>query len=353
MNNISCASPTSEKFYKLTESEYRAALQLKPAERDLLFYLRVRDPFGDGLEINVAEIAEELGRHRATINSALNVLRKQGWLEHGFKTVRTIALKTKEAIAEAVQSVQEAITPTSNLKTNPPEDPKNFTQIPTQQMKSQDDNCRVQTTNEVSTRQAKSPHNNQSLKPNDCNASESPKTYSDYIDLIQTLPEKEREKFLKFCEKRASALPRPVQMIDKWIAANFDWLKNQFYKTTAKKAAEPQAEAQKKPDLTQEQDSIVRDLVARGEIVKVYYSVSHHGWYVLWKDNSVQELHRALSWYQSRESGAIAKGFQSIQEILKQKQAQALEGFAKAKPNRAEQDKSDGGGGDDWPELQF
>lgn len=227
--------------------------------------------------------------------------------------------------------MQEAITPTPNLKTDPPEDPKNFTQIPTRQTKSQDDNCRVQTTNEVSGRQAKSPHNNQSLKPNDSNTSEPPKTYSDYIDLIQTLPEKEREKFLKFCEKRASALPRPVQMIDKWIAANFDWLKNQFYKTTAKKAVEPQAEAQQKPNLTQEQDDIVKDLLARGEIVKVYYSVSHHGWYVLWKDNSVQEIHRALSWYQSRESGAIAQGFQDIKKILKQKQAQSLENSRKPK----------------------
>lgn len=60
------------KFYPLQTQEYvRACRELTPAQKDVFYYLKTIAPFGDRcLEINVIELAEQLGRSKFTIGLA-------------------------------------------------------------------------------------------------------------------------------------------------------------------------------------------------------------------------------------------------------------------------------------------
>jgi hypothetical protein len=55
-----------------------------------------------------------------------------------------------------------------------------------------------------------------------------PQTFQTYSDFTQTLSEQQREKFLEFGLKKARELPKPPQLPQKWIKANFAELYQQF-----------------------------------------------------------------------------------------------------------------------------
>jgi DNA-binding transcriptional ArsR family regulator len=78
------------KFYPLTQAEFLKALhELKPAERDLLIYLRILDPFGERtLDLTVTSLAEVLGVHKSTISRALKVLNNMGYISLELTSVR-------------------------------------------------------------------------------------------------------------------------------------------------------------------------------------------------------------------------------------------------------------------------
>lgn len=69
--------------YRLTNSEWlRAIRELKPRERDILYYLRTLDPFGDKeLEIAIRPVARAIGCSPSTVSTALKALEKKGWID--------------------------------------------------------------------------------------------------------------------------------------------------------------------------------------------------------------------------------------------------------------------------------
>jgi len=70
------------KFYPLQHSEWlKACHELTPAQRDVLYYLRTLDPYGNGLEINCAEIARELSSDRKQIHPDQAIATRFGLLE--------------------------------------------------------------------------------------------------------------------------------------------------------------------------------------------------------------------------------------------------------------------------------
>lgn len=80
----------------------------------------------------------------------------------------------------------------------------------------------------------------QQPKPPSDKDSSGTQTYSDYLNFIQTLSEGERESFLEFGRKKAAPLPHPPELPDKWIAANFTELHNQFLASPAGESAQKQ-----------------------------------------------------------------------------------------------------------------
>lgn len=70
------------KFYPLQHEEWiRACRELSKGARDVLYYLRTLDPYGNGIDVNASAIARDLGVNRSTVSRALMELKKEGWLE--------------------------------------------------------------------------------------------------------------------------------------------------------------------------------------------------------------------------------------------------------------------------------
>ena len=69
--------------YRLTNEEWlKAVRELKPRERDILYYLRTLDPFGDReLDLSTRQVAKQLGCSASTVSDALKALGKKGWIE--------------------------------------------------------------------------------------------------------------------------------------------------------------------------------------------------------------------------------------------------------------------------------
>ena len=69
--------------YRLTSEEWlRACRELKPSEKDVLYYLRTLDPFGDrAIEIKVREMSRGLGVSPSTVSRALKSLDAKGWID--------------------------------------------------------------------------------------------------------------------------------------------------------------------------------------------------------------------------------------------------------------------------------
>ena len=75
------------KFYPLQHDEWlRACHELTPSQRDVLYFIRTLDPYGEGLEFSIADIARQLSTnnktvHRSTVSRALKELDAKGFID--------------------------------------------------------------------------------------------------------------------------------------------------------------------------------------------------------------------------------------------------------------------------------
>lgn len=97
------------KFYPLQHEEWlRACRELKPAQKDLLYYIRTLDPYNQGIEINCANIARLLSTsersvHRQTVSRALKELVAKGYLPDTYLFVSTPADDTERRIRDRLK----------------------------------------------------------------------------------------------------------------------------------------------------------------------------------------------------------------------------------------------------------
>lgn len=296
-----------EKFYKFTHQDYLATLQLKPAEKDLLFYIRTIDPFNDGCEFKISEVAEVIGRNKGTISRALRELGKRGFINMEIVSVR---VKVTPAIADELP-------PNGSPEKPPEEPPEQFREVvPTQLELSPHNLDDPHTTFETPTQLSEPPHNFGDPEPAPDKPSKPSKTYSDYLRLLQTLSdEAQRERFLNFCHRKASQLPQPVQMIDKWIFKNFDFLKAQFQEETGERintgenagtktsSVNDQGSASCKPknkkiSLASEMVELLEAAIATNEIQDYRYCEPLKRWMVLFNGSQVEIEY----WLERREA---------------------------------------------------
>lgn len=161
------------KFYPLQPEEWlKAVRELKPAEKDLLYYLRTLDPFGDKqVELKVTELAEVLGRNKGTISRALKSLDSKGWID-----LELVQVKVK---VKSVVSTQQGCPDTTQVAATQPElctDNSNGRET-TQVAATQQSQAKAQVRQEVHTS----------------------KTNKTYIDFKDSLTQTEGERFEKFC----------------------------------------------------------------------------------------------------------------------------------------------------------
>jgi hypothetical protein len=88
-------------YYRLTNEEWlRAIRELRPAERDVLYYIRTLDPFGSKeLELGVRELAETLNCNPGTVSRALKVLNQKGYIELDLVTIRVRIKNCNEVLS--------------------------------------------------------------------------------------------------------------------------------------------------------------------------------------------------------------------------------------------------------------
>jgi hypothetical protein len=102
------------KFYPLQHDEWlRAVKLLSPSEKDVLYYIRTIDPYGNGIELSAAAIARDLSTEarkvcRQTVSRALKRLDKLGFIDLELITVR-VAVKPKGIWSEQESGVENSL----------------------------------------------------------------------------------------------------------------------------------------------------------------------------------------------------------------------------------------------------
>jgi hypothetical protein len=246
------------KFYPLQHDEWlRACRELTPAQRDVLYFVRTLDPYGDGLEISIAEIARQLSTdkrtvHRSTVSRALKELDAKGFIDMELLMVKlnikakgvhccdseayTLPFGNASGVGDATLLATQGASETTALPTDNERD-HDATVLPTDNKRDHDatvlptDNKRDHdATSVITTQQARSLRNKREpqASPNkDSSSLRLNKTYKDFKD---SLSASEREKFLEFGLNKAAELPKPPTLPQKWVERNFKELYAEFSK---------------------------------------------------------------------------------------------------------------------------
>jgi len=128
--------------YRLTSEEWlRACRELRPSEKDVLYYLRTLDPFGDkAIEIKVREMAKSLGVNPSTVSRALKALDAKGWIDLEVMSAK-VKLHTSHVVEKVLPSCN-SVAPAQHVAEDSVEKPlsQGNTVAPEQQMLSQGNN---------------------------------------------------------------------------------------------------------------------------------------------------------------------------------------------------------------------
>jgi hypothetical protein len=100
-------------YYQLTSEEWlRACKELKPSEKDVLYYLRTLDPFGErDLDIGVREMARALGMSPSTVSRALKELDRKEWIDMEITSAR-VKLHSQQGLCGEVLFPRNSVAPT-------------------------------------------------------------------------------------------------------------------------------------------------------------------------------------------------------------------------------------------------
>lgn len=230
------------KFYPLQHSEWlKACHELTPAQRDVLYYLRTLDPYGNGLEINCAEIARELSSdrkqiHRQTVSRAVKELDKRGFINADILTCKVV-IKSRGLWCDETPGCDET---------------------PSVIMTHQSGSSRTTSDHDAPQRIVTHHAASETLTQQEpCNS----KIYKTYKDFKDSLSDSEREKFLEFGQKKAAELPKPPTLPEKWVENHHLELYEQFKKTPLGKNLPPTKDWANHP----QRDSWIAQMREKGE----------------------------------------------------------------------------------------
>ncbi len=194
------------KFYPLQHEEWlRACRELTPAQRDVLYFIRTLDPYGNGVELSAAEIARQLSAperkvHRQTVSRALKELDVKRFIELELLTVK-VTVKPKGYWCDETPGCDETPLVPGDTAVDHHAPRAIATHHPEPEPPSGKQSCTSKT----------------------------------YLDFIKTLSDGEREDFLKFAEAEAARLPKPPVLLSRWVERNSEELWAKF-KASASKA---------------------------------------------------------------------------------------------------------------------
>lgn len=201
--------------YRLTNEEWiQAVRMLKPAEKDVLYYLRTLDPFGDRyLELGVREIARILDYDPGTISRALKSLDAKDYINLDLLRVG-VRIRIRRPDQPHLEAVPDIPEDPPDLTTEPDPIPEYSEELDPKEgccsdatLLSPRNKCCSDATSVVLTQHLLSVDNTWALKPLSCKASRTPHT----LHTIQTLLNKKRERSEKFSTGTARVNePEPI-----------------------------------------------------------------------------------------------------------------------------------------------
>ncbi|MEC4881774.1 MAG: helix-turn-helix domain-containing protein [Scytonema sp. PMC 1070.18] len=210
---------TADEFFKLNAN-------LKDAELRVYLYLMVLNPFPNSLiEIDTAKISEQLGLTRRTVQRAIRQLCELQLIE-----VEITKFKYKKAVHGASSRLGSGDT---QIVSNDIRIASNDTRIASNDIRIASSDTRIASND---TRIA-----NTHLKPLPNQGSSSSQISQTYSNFIQTLSEAQRESFLKFGEEKARKLPKPPELIEKWVEKHWEEISREWYKSNGKTLSSVQA----------------------------------------------------------------------------------------------------------------
>lgn len=207
-------------FYALTPeiSQKLLSAKLTAAQWRLWVYLVNLDPFGDRYQDlpDMLEIMEVLNMSKSTFYAAIAKFQKLELFDFQNKGFSFCTLISRPRKQTPIQKNGRQSKKTDNR-------PKNRTPVrKIGQPSEKSDNQSLETL--------------PSLKSEDSQTNKTIQTLSETrerdIDFCSNkIPESSREKFLAFARSKAAQLPNPPQLVEKWIAVNINWIKQEFDKT--------------------------------------------------------------------------------------------------------------------------
>ena len=239
------------KFYPLQHSEWlRACHELTPAQRDVLYFIRTLDPYGEGLDLSIAEIARQLSTpaktvHRSTISRALKELETKGFIDMDLIQVN-VTIKGKGIhCTQTIDNERDHDATVLSQDNSRDHDATVLSQDNSRDhdatvlsqdnnrdhdatVLSQDNNRDHDATGVIMTQQPRSLRNNRAPEPASGEGDTGLRSYKTYKDFKDSLSDSEREKFLEFGLNKASQLPKPPTLAVKWIEKHYQELYDQF-----------------------------------------------------------------------------------------------------------------------------
>jgi len=191
-NNFHPKPPERELYIQIKDDVVDQVIRhgLSRAESKLFFYLFKLDRFGDRpVKVKVAEILLGAGIGRTAYHAAIVKFEKMGWFQftHADAEISNFCTPTKLSANANTQSAN-ANTQSANANT-------------------QSANANTQSANA----------NSKKLKAVPSKVSKTPQTIQTYSDLLQTLPEGQRESFEKFCLKKIEECSFPIASREAWL----------------------------------------------------------------------------------------------------------------------------------------
>lgn len=216
------------RFFRLSPKKCLDAIQqLSPLEYALYTYLSSLDPFGNGLEINLKEIATLIGRSYDATRKAINKIEDAGWLQgaifrkssrsrSGNKTGQAQKDNPQLERPETKTGYTEPVPDTQNRKTGPQE-PVNQISEPVNRSVGTDLNSEVATKSEVS-----KPQNRRNKETKISQKKSSLETF------LAGLNKETRERFKIFLDRKIKELPRQPALPQAWKERYYEQLWQEF-----------------------------------------------------------------------------------------------------------------------------
>ena len=209
-------------FYPFTPSMAKKLREasLSAAEWRFWAYLTEHDPWGDRYkELDPLDIIRDCGMSKATYYRAKAKFQEFGLFD--FQESK-VSFRNLEGISQMKQESQKS---DSTLKNE------------TASLKNETENSEM--------RQESQKRENQAPKPVPSKDSKISQTLQTYSDLLQTLPEGQRESFKKFCEKKIEQCSFPIASNKAWLNKHGAEYLQQFQETYSTALANPQIIAPK------------------------------------------------------------------------------------------------------------